>query len=49
MAITNIAVSDVADAHVTNEEEVWEAVKIVQPKLLALMQRLIPALPTEDA
>jgi purine-nucleoside phosphorylase len=44
-AVTNIAVSDISDAHVTNEEEVWDAVKIVQPRLLSLMERLIPALP----
>ena len=48
-AVTNIAVSDVADAHVTNEEEVWEAVKIIQPRLLSLMERLIPALPSGEA
>ncbi len=44
-AVTNIAVASVADAHVTNEDEVWEAAKALQPKLLALMQALIPALP----
>lgn len=48
-AVTNIAVSDVADPHVTSEAEVWEAVKIVQPRLLALMERLIPALPAVAA
>ncbi len=40
---------DGADAHVTNEEEVWEAVKIIQPRLLSLMERLIPALPSGEA
>ncbi len=44
-AVTNTAVSSVADTHVTNEDEVWEAAKVLQPKLLALMQALIPALP----
>ncbi len=44
-AVTNIAVSSVADTHVTNEDEVWEAAKALQPKLLALMKALIPALP----
>lgn len=44
-AVTNIAVSDVSDSHITTEAEVWESVKIVQPKLLALMAALIPALP----
>lgn len=44
-AVTNIAVANVADSHVTNEAEVWEAANALQPKLLALMQALIPALP----
>ncbi|MBC7143183.1 MAG: purine-nucleoside phosphorylase [Rhodobacteraceae bacterium] len=44
-AVTNIAVASVADTHVTNEDEVWKAAKALQPKLLALMQALIPALP----
>jgi len=48
-AVTNLAVSDVTDAHVTEEAEVWEAVKIVQPRLLSFMERLIPALPTGAA
>lgn len=48
-AVTNIAVSDVASDHVTSEEEVWDSVRIIQPKLLALMQVLIPALPTAAA
>jgi purine-nucleoside phosphorylase len=44
-AVTNIAVSSVSDSHITNEAEVWDAVRLVQPKLLALMQALVPALP----
>ncbi|MBS0565353.1 MAG: purine-nucleoside phosphorylase [Proteobacteria bacterium] len=48
-AVTNLAVSDTADAHVTSEEEVWEAVKIAQPRLLSFMERLIPALPPRAA
>ncbi|WP_347312276.1 purine-nucleoside phosphorylase [Defluviimonas sp. SAOS-178_SWC] len=44
-AVTNIAVSSVADPHVTTEAEVWEAAKVAQPKLLTLMKALIPALP----
>ena len=44
-AVTNIAVASTADSHVTNEAEVWEAAKVLQPKLLALMQALIPAVP----
>ncbi|PVA05475.1 purine-nucleoside phosphorylase [Thalassorhabdomicrobium marinisediminis] len=48
-AVTNIAVSSVNDAHVTNEDEVWEAVKLVQPKLLTLMEALIPVLPRADS
>lgn len=46
-AVTNIAVSNVADAHITNEEEVWESIKIIEPKLLDLMSALIPALPAD--
>ncbi len=45
-AVTNIAVPDLASDHVTSEAEVWESVKIIQPRLLALMRVLIPALPT---
>ncbi len=48
-AVTNIAVADLASDHVTSEEEVWESVKIIQPKLLALMKSLIPALPASGA
>lgn len=48
-AVTNIAVSDVTDSHITDEAEVWEAVKIIQPRLLSLMQRLIPALAKETS
>lgn len=48
-AVTNIAVAGVHDAHVTNEDEVWVAAKALQPKLLALMQALIPALPEVTA
>lgn len=44
-AVTNLAVGDVASTHITNEDEVWEAVKIVQPKLLTLMERLLPRVP----
>ncbi|MCB2115450.1 MAG: purine-nucleoside phosphorylase [Rhodobacteraceae bacterium] len=44
-AVTNIAVDSVGSPHVTSAEEVWDSVKIIQPKLLALMRDLIPALP----
>lgn len=44
-AVTNIAVASVADDHVTNEAEVWEAAKSIRPRLVALLERLIPALP----
>ncbi len=47
-AVTNIAVSEVNDDHITNEEEVWESIKIIEPKLLSLMKNLIPALPEGD-
>lgn len=43
-AVTNIAVSSTTDPHITNEEEVWEAVKIIEPKLLAFMKRFLPAI-----
>ncbi len=48
-AVTNLAVDSVASPHVTTEAEVWEAVRIVQPKLLALMRDLVPALPEMSA
>lgn len=48
-AVTNIAVSSVADAHITNEEEVWDSIKIIEPKLLELMSALIPALPADQS
>lgn len=44
-AVTNIAVADVADSHVTNEDEVWEAAGKIRPRFHALMQKLIPELP----
>lgn len=44
-AVTNLAVDSVQSPHVTSEAEVWEAVKVVQPKLLALMREMIPLLP----
>ena len=44
-AVTNIAVNSVDDAHITNEAEVWESVKIVEPKLLNLMRQFIPQVP----
>lgn len=48
-AVTNIAVDSVASPHVTTEAEVWEAVNTVQPRLLALMREVIPALPKVPA
>ena len=48
-AVTNLAVDSAASPHVTTEAEVWEAVKIVQPKLLSLMRELIPVLPEAPA
>lgn len=48
-AVTNIAVSSVSDAHITNEAEVWDSIKIIEPKLLALMKSLIPALPVKPS
>lgn len=48
-AVTNIAVDSTADTHVTNEDEVWETARAIEPRFLALMAALIPALPTEDA
>jgi purine-nucleoside phosphorylase len=48
-AVTNIAVDSTADTHITNEDEVWETARAIQPRFLALMRALIPALPKEDA
>ncbi|MCV2873892.1 purine-nucleoside phosphorylase [Defluviimonas sp. WL0050] len=48
-AVTNIAVDSTANTHITNEDEVWETARAIQPRFLALMQALIPALPKEDA
>ncbi|WP_413868130.1 purine-nucleoside phosphorylase [Albidovulum sp.] len=48
-AVTNIAVDSVASPHVTTEEEVWQAVEVAQPKLLALLRGLVPALPEVPA
>ena len=36
-AVTNIAVNSVQDAHITNEEEVWDAVIEIQPRLRSLV------------
>jgi purine-nucleoside phosphorylase len=43
--ITNISVSTVDDGHVTNEAEVFDAAKLITPKLSDFMSRFIPVLP----
>ena len=43
--ITNICVSSVDDDHITNEAEVFEAAKLITPRLSAFMERFLPALP----
>lgn len=48
-AVTNIAVATVDDTHVTSEQEVWDAVALLQPRLRALMQALVPAVADEVA
>lgn len=48
-AVTNIAVDSVDDPHVTEEAEVWETARAIQPRFLALMEALIPALPGEHS
>lgn len=40
-AVTNMAVSTIDDAHITNEEEVWESVKIIRPKLKRLVSNVL--------
>ncbi len=48
-AVTNIAVASTADDHITDEAEVWEAARALQPRFLALMEALLPALPKEGS
>lgn len=43
--ITNICVSTVDDDHVTNEQEVFEAARLITPRLSAFIERFFPALP----
>lgn len=47
--VTNICVTTVDDAHITNEAEVFEAAKLIAPKLHAFLQAFLPALPEETA
>jgi len=44
-AVTNICVAQVADAHITNADEVFEAAEIIGPKLADFMERFLPGLP----
>lgn len=46
--VTNKAVSSVEDTHVTNEDEVWEAAKLIKPKLRSFVEALLPALKPEE-
>lgn len=43
-AVTNLSVSSIHDTHITNEEEVWDAVKHIRPRLAKLLEALIPRL-----
>ena len=43
--ITNICVSTVDDDHITNEAEVFEAAKLITPRLSDFLARFLPALP----
>ncbi len=46
-AVTNICVDQVDDSHITTAAEVFEAAKIIAPKLHSFMQAFLPALPKE--
>lgn len=41
-AVTNICVAEVAETHITNAEEVFEAAKVIGPKLADFMARFVP-------
>lgn len=47
-SVTNLAVSSVDDDHITDEAEVWEAVKAIRPRLARLVETLVPRM-VEDA
>ncbi len=44
-AVTNICVNTVDHSHITNAEEVFDAAKIITPKLARFMEAFLPALP----
>ncbi|MEL6573335.1 MAG: purine-nucleoside phosphorylase [Pseudomonadota bacterium] len=44
-AVTNICVNVVDHRHITNAEEVFDAAKIITPKLARFMETFLPALP----
>lgn len=41
-AVTNIAVASVESQHVTNADEVWEAIQVVAPKIRKILEAAIP-------
>ena len=45
--VTNICVNSVDDTHITNEAEVFEAARLIGPKLRTFMEAFLPALPEE--
>ena len=46
-AVTNICVNTVQDSHITNAAEVFDAAKIIGPKLARFMEAFLPALPKD--
>lgn len=44
-AVTNICVDQVDHSHITNADEVFDAAKIITPKLARFMEAFLPALP----
>lgn len=47
-SVTNLAVSSVNDDHITDEAEVWEAVKAIRPRLARLVETLVPRMPMDQ-
>ena len=43
-AVTNLSVNSILDVHVTNEAEVWDAMKTIRPRLAKLVEALVPRL-----
>lgn len=43
-AVSNLSVSNIGDTHITNEEEVWDAIQRIRPRLAILFKHLVPKL-----